>query len=448
MIFDNINPWINHYKLGSFKLAQTMRPFPKVPLFHFLDEAAARNPHGPACLYMDKKITFGELKQYIDKLTNALVALGIKKGRTVATMLPASPQFIIADFAIQKTGATHVPCEISGNSQDLLYELGESNAGLVIFLDTHLDLVKSIIGQTKIKTIIVTALDDFSAHEPETMEIPGALQLRDLMSLADPTPPRVEIDPLNDPALVLFVGKDTGKPKKVMLTHYNLTSNTLQSLAWVLDPLKKEIEGKSSMLIAISMNRSDGHWAMRCCVYWGLQMLLVPDPSDTDTIMKLLKKHRPFMASLEPIQYTRLLERKIGRMKTAFFCGSLGFPTEVSMKFKKLTGCSIIEAYGYTETGSLTHINISNLSKITGGMTLEKPGSIGVPIVDTEVKLVDSSSGEEVKTGDVGELYIKGPQVTKGYWPTSGNGLVNGWFPTKNLCRMDADGYFYLVDLR
>jgi len=106
----------------------------------------------------------------------------------------------------------------------------------------------------------------------------------------------------------------------------------------------------------------------------------------------------------------------------------------------------ITEAYGLTETGPLTHFNLSSFAKITGFMPFEKAGSIGVPIADTEAKIVDAVTGEEVPLGEVGELYIRGPQVMKGYWPKAGEGLKDGWLATGDFCRMDEDGYFFLVD--
>jgi long-chain acyl-CoA synthetase len=309
-----------------------------------------------------------------------------------------------------------------------------------------LDLVNLIKPETSIKTVIVTSLKDFSADEPQLSEIAGALQLRDVIAMAAPNPPPVDIDPVEDLALLVFTGGATGKPKGVMLTHYNLTANTRQSLPWALGPIEKGIVGKSSMLIAIPAFHSYGHWAIRACVYWGLQMLLVPDSRDIDMIVGLLKKYRPFMAPLVPTQYMRLIEKKIGRTNTTFSSGAAPLPPDVSNKFKKITGMPITEAYGLTETGPLTHFNLSSFAKITGFMLFEKKGSIGVPVADTEVKLVDSTTGEDVAAGEVGEMYIRGPQVMKGYWPEAGSGLVDGWLPTGDLCRMDEDGYFFLVD--
>ena len=439
-------PWAGSYKLGPFDLARTMEPYPRAPLFSYLDETAKRYASRPACHYLGHKITYKELKLYVDKLAGALVELGVKKGHKVATILPTSPQFVIADYAIQKTGAVHVPCSLLHKSHDLIWEIGQSGAEVVICLDTSVDRVNSIKPETAIKTVIVTALKDFSADEPQLAEIAGALQLRDVIAMAEPNPPQVEIDPMQDLALLVFTGGATGKPKGVMLTHYNLMANTCQSLPWAMGPIEKGIVGKSSMLIAIPAFHSYGHWAIRACVYWGLQMLMVPDSRDIEMIVGLLKKYRPFMAPLVPTQYMRLIEKKIGRTNTTFSSGAAPLPPEVSNKFKKVTGMPITEAYGLTETGPLTHFNLSSFAKITGFMPFEKKGSIGVPVADTEAKVVDSVGGQEVAQGEVGELYIRGPQVMQGYWPEAGKGLVDGWLPTGDLCLMDEDGYFFLVD--
>ncbi len=175
-------------------------------------------------------------------------------------------------------------------------------------------------------------------------------------------------------------------------------------------------------------------------------MIMIPDPRDIAGIAAQLKKSRPFMAPLVPTQYMRLLDHNIGRTNTSFTSGAAPLPPEVVARFKKTTGMPITEAYGLTETSPVTHFNLSSFAKITGFMYFEKKGSVGVPVVDTEVRLVDPVSGSDVPQGEIGELHIKGPQVMKGYWPTPGSGLVDGWLPTGDLCRMDEDGYFFLVD--
>jgi long-chain acyl-CoA synthetase len=175
-------------------------------------------------------------------------------------------------------------------------------------------------------------------------------------------------------------------------------------------------------------------------------MLLNPDPRDYEISVRYLKEYRPFMASFVPTQYMKLVEEKIGRTNTCFTSGAAPLPREVAKAFRQETGMPIIEAYGLTETSPLTHFNLSTFAKITGLMPFEKSQSIGVPVVDTEAKLVEPQSGEEVPVGEVGELYVRGPQVMKGYWPTPGLGLKDGWLPTGDLCMADSNGYFFLVD--
>jgi long-chain acyl-CoA synthetase len=300
-------PWIKGYKVGPFKIAETLQPYPKVPLFSFLDDTASRYPNRPACLYLGRKITWKELKTHVDKLASGLRELGIGKGDRVATILPTSPQFVISDYAILKAGAIHVPCSLLHKKHDLVHEIGESGATVIICLDSSLDLVKSIKVLTGLKTIIVTAIEDFSLNEPKIRKVPGARQLRDIISGAGPSLPEIDIDPERDLALLVFTGGATGKPKGVMLSHFNLTANTLQCLPWFMGPLQGGIKGKSSLLIAIPAFHSFGHSLIRSAVYWGLQMIMIPDPRDVDTIVAMLKRHRPFLAPLVPTQYMTLV---------------------------------------------------------------------------------------------------------------------------------------------
>jgi len=442
----NESLWLDAYKLGPFKLSKTMKPYPEVPLFAFFDDTVARYPNRSACVYLGRKITWKELGIYVDKLATALSALGIKKGDKVATILPTSPQFIISDYAIQKTGAVHVPCSLLHKEHELIYEIGESGAQTVVCIDKYLDLVASLKGKTELQRIIVTAQEDFSSEEPEINSVPDAFHFRDLISKAELKPPEVAIDPHEDLAALSFTGGSTGTPKGVMLTHYNVTTNILQSLPWVMGPLEEGIKGKSSILITLPTFHAYGHWCVRVAVCWGLQMLLNPDPRDYEAIIGFLKKHRPFMASFVPTQYMKLIEKKIGRTNTSFTTGAAPLPLEVAKAFKKETGMPITEAYGLTETSACTHFNLSSFAKITGFMPFEKSGSIGLPVVDTEAKIVDTETGKEVPLGEVGELYVRGPQVMKGYWPTPGSGLKDGWLPTGDICKADKDGYFFLVD--
>ena len=439
-------PWLKSYRLGPFKLRETQEPYPKIPLHKFLDDAAANFPENIAYVYLGGKMSYKDLKLHVDKLATALADLGVKKGDKVATILPTSPQFIICDHAIHKLGAVHVPCSILHKEPDLLYEIGESGAETIICLDRRLSRVNRIKDKTKLKTMIITSFEDYSSKEPEIGEVPGAYQLRSLIAKYDPDPPEVEINPMEDLAELPFTGGTTGVPKGVMLTHYNVAANVFQLTHWMLQPLAAGIKGKASVLICVPLFHQYGHFLAHSAISWALRMLLVLDPRDADAIAQFIREYRPFMVCGVPTHFMRLLSKDIEKYPIFCYSAAAALPPEVAEKFEKKIGVPLGEGYGLTETGPATHVNLSAFSKITGFMAAVKKGSIGIPIPDTEAKIVNPETGEEVPSGGEGELYLRGPQLMKGYWPTPGKGLVDGWLPTGDIAKIDEDGYFYVVD--
>ncbi len=438
-------PWLNQYKLGPYKLPQTREPYPQTTVHSLLDATAAEFPDRAACHYMGRELLYSELKLLSDSLAAALADLGVKKGDKVATVLPNCPQFMISDFAIMKAGAAHVPCSLMHRAADLIYEIGESGAETVICTDMSLDTVNSVQEKTGIKRIIVTSVMDYSAQEPSPAAIPGAYSFRELIASHEPEPPEIDIDPMNDLAVLPFTGGATGLPKGVMLTHYNRVVAIVQT-AWSYEPLKVGIRGKASSMIPIPLFHAYGHLMMQFGVYWGLKGYLLPDPRDTDTLVQMLMKYRPFFCACVPTQYSRLVAAGLGRLTTMFVSTTAALAPEIAQKFRKETGVPITEAYGLTETGGGTHMNLSSFSKVTGFMPFEKFGSIGIPLPDTDVRIVDLDTGDEAAPGCEGELWVRGPQVMIGYWPEPGKGLVDGWLPTGDIVKMEEDGYFYITD--
>jgi long-chain acyl-CoA synthetase len=391
-------------------------------------------------------MTYRELKLYADKLATALAELGVKKGDKAALILPNCPQYIISDFAILKAGAAVVPCSILHKAPDLEWQIGESGAETVICQDESLGLVNSVKPKTKLKNIIITSTKDYSPEESKNPErIAGTYHFRDLIAEHEPRPPEVEIDPMEDLAYVIFTGGATGLPKGVMLTHYNRLTNIQQGLPWLYAPLSAGIKGRASLLIPIPLFHVYGHWAMQSAIYWGLRILLVANPRDTDTIVRLMHEHRPLLVFTVPTQLMRMVEKKIGRMPVLVMSAAAPLPKEIADAISGELMMPVSEGYGLTETSPITHMNLTAFSKITGFAPSVKL-SIGLPVPDTEVKLVSLDTGKECGPGEEGEIYIKGPQVMKGYWPTPGKGLVDGWLPTGDIARMDEDGYFYIVD--
>jgi len=437
-------PWLKNYKLGPYPLKKTLEPYPKIPVYTFLDESAEAYPNQVAIDYLGKKIRYGELREYIDRLSNALAGLGIKKGDKVATILPNCPQCIISDFAISKTGAALVPCSTLHKVLDLEYEIGESGAETVICSDEALSLVNSIKDKTKLRNIILTSPMDYSTQEPEVKEVPGAYQFKDLIAEHKPHPPQVDIDPVEDLAYLSFTGGATGVPKGVMITHYNRACN-IKQMTWMLEPLWPGIKGKAAGEVVVPLFHAYGHMAVLCCIALGLRIFLVSDPRDTDQAISLMKEHRPLVIFVVPTHLMKIAERKVGRLPVLLMSAAAPLPEGVFETIKREIMMPVTEGYGLTECGPLTHANLTTFSKITGFAAKETLG-IGLPVPDTEVKIVDLDTGEELGAGESGEIVIRGPQTMKGYWPTPGSGLDNGWLHTGDIGRMDENGYFVLED--
>jgi long-chain acyl-CoA synthetase len=391
---------------------------------------------------------YRELKRQVDTLANALVDLGVKKGDTVIVFLPTCPQFIISDFAILKTGAILVPCSPILKAPELRHQAQESKAETIMCLDRHLETVNSVKDDTRLKNIIVTSLNDYSPSESEEIdEIPDTYNFRKLIADHEPDPPEVEIDPTEDLAILAFTGGSTGVPKGVMITHFQRLANVLQGLPWMMAPFPA-YRGSASSLLAIPIFHAMGHYLMQSSMYWGLKLFLIPDPRDTDMIVQLMNEYRPFLLFMVPTQLLKLAqpEIEIRRMPVLVMSGAAPLPAEVARKLEEKTKMPLSEGYGLTETGPCTHINISAFSKVTRFAKSTRLG-IGLPIPDTDVKLVDPETSKEVPFGEVGEIWIRGPQVMKGYGPNAGSGLEEGgWLRTGDLANMDEDGYFHVVD--
>ena len=179
-------PWIDHYMLGPYRLKKTLEPYPKMPVYQFLDDSADRYPGQVAVEYLGRRMNYEELRLLVNRLANALADLGVKKGDRVATILPNCPQFIITDFAVSKAGAVLVPCSTLHKVLDLEYEIGESGAETVVCSDEAFELVNSVRDKTRIKNIIVTSPMEYSAEGAKVMEVSDAHQFRDLAVAAHP----------------------------------------------------------------------------------------------------------------------------------------------------------------------------------------------------------------------------------------------------------------------
>ena len=439
-------PWLKSYKLGPYKLEESLAPYPKVPVFKALDDAAEKYPGQTAILFLERKINYRDLKTQADKLAAALAGLGVKRGDRVCVFLPNCMEFIVSDWAILKAGAVVVPTSILRTDEGLIHEAGSSNSRVIICREEHLDRVLGVKESCDFEHIIVTSTEGYDLKEVSVTLPESVYEFRKLLEENAPTPPPVEMDPKEDLCELAFTGGATGVPKGVMITHFNRYSCILMGFPWMMKPLLRGIAGKASVFLSIPLFHAYAHYIGQAAAYLGLRIILMPDARDTDMLVKYIQKYRPFMIPTVPTQLMRIAQAKVGKMNVIPMSGAAPLPLEVAEAIKKEFGIPVSEGYGLTETGPLSHFNLSGFSKVTGFMPKEKNG-LGMPAPDTECKLVDPETGEEVPFGEDGEIVVRGPQIMKGYWPEPGSGLTeDGWLHTGDIAFMDEDGYFHMTD--
>ncbi len=439
-------PWLKSYSLGPYKLQPSVAPYPQRPVFEILDRVAQEFPNQTAILFQGKELKYHQLKSKVHSLASALAKLGLEKGDRVCIFLPNCPEYVLSYWAVIRSGGVVVPTSILRTPEGLVYEVGSSRSRFMICNEMHLDRAMALFSSTNLEGIFVTA-DGGYLGKQVTAPLPNrAHDFATLIASHEPLPPEVEIDPAHDLCELAFTGGATGIPKGVMLSHANRYASIVQALPWFMKPLLGGIRGKTSVLLAIPMFHVYGIFIQTTAIYLGLRLLILPDARDTEAILNAIIDHRPFLVPGVPTQFMRLADAGLKRSNSMLFSGSAPLPQEVAQQIKQKTGMSVSEGYGLTESTSVSHINLSAFSRIMGFMAKEKPG-IGVPLPDTDCRLVDLQSGEDVGVGKPGELLIHGPQVMLGYWPDHGSGLTNdGWLHTGDVAVMDEAGYFQIVD--
>lgn len=439
-------PWLKSYKLGPYRLDASLEPFPVEPAYQTLYEAAEKYPNQTAVLFEGRSIKYHTLRQQVDQFATALANLGVKKGDRVCIFLPNCTEFILADWGILRAGAVVVPTSILRSDEGFLHELNSSASKVILCRENDLERVLNLKQQCVLEHVIVT-----SNHGYDSQEVTGPLpqevfDLRKLLNEFPPDPPEVLLDPREDLCELAFTGGATGVPKGVMITHYNRRSNILMGLPWVMKPMLRGFVGKASVLVPIPLFHTYGHFVQQTAAHLGLRVILLPDSRDTRSFIDHIQEYRPFLIPGVPTQFMRLAQAGLNRSNSMLMSGSAPLPIEVSEEITRKTGMPISEGYGLTETSPMLHFNVSAFSKMLGFMHKAKNG-IGIPLPDTECRLVDPVTGADVPFGETGEIVVRGPQVMLGYWPEKGSGLTpEGWLHTGDIGQMDEEGYFSIVD--
>jgi len=439
-------PWLKSYKLGPYKLKESLAPYPNEPVFKALDDAAENYPTQTAVLFEGTAIKYPEMRSLTNKLATGLASLGVGKGDRVCLFMPNRIEFILSDWAVMKAGGVVVPSSILRTDDGLRHEAGSSNSRGIICSETQLDRILGIKDETDFEFILLTPQGYFG-ESLQTKSLPkGVYPLTEIIEMGSDLLPQVDIDPQEDLCELGFTGGATGVPKGVMVTHANRFNCIRQGLPWLMEPMLRGFVGKASVLVSIPLFHTYGHYVYQTAAYLGMRAIILPDPRRINHLVQAIEKYRPFLIAGVPTQFMRIAQKELPRLNSLFLSGSAPLPVDVAKTVHKKTGVPISEGYGLTETSTVATMNVSAFSKITGFMQKTKFG-IGLPTPDTECRLVDQETGEDVPLGEPGEILIRGPQVMKGYWPEPGSGLTDdGWLHTGDIGVMDDEGYLQLVD--
>lgn len=436
--------------------------YPDATLYQLFDVSVKKWSEKTALIFLGKKITYSELKEKVDTFATALHEFGVRKGDRVAIFMPNCPQVVISYLASLRLGAVVVMCNPLYTESEILHQLNDSGTETVITLDMEMTYPKiaSIKDKTKIKRVIVSDLREYLpfilgllfplARRKELVKVkkgPGVYLFKDLLNSFKGdsfAAPDVEIDPKNDVALFQYTGGTTGLSKGAMLTHKNIVANALQTRHWFVNG----VEGEELALGALPLFHVYGLTVvMNTSLVFGGGIVLIPDPRDIKEVLKSISKYKVTSFPGVPTMYVAInnfpnVEKyDLGSIKVCN-SGAAPLPVEVITRFEEIAGGRLIEGYGLTEASPMTHAN-PLIGKV-------KSGSIGIPVPDTDVKIVDIDTGkEELPIGEEGELAVKGPQVMKGYWnhpEETKLALRDGWLYTGDIAKMDEEGYTYIVD--
>lgn len=442
-------PWYKFWPEGVPKEIE----YPKIALGEVLKESTRKFPNNTAIIYFGRRITYTELEELVDRFTTALQDLGVEKGDRVGIFLPNIPQFVIAYYGALRAGAICVACNPLYKARELEYQLNDAGVETLVSMDTLYPIIQEIRGRTKLRNVITTSPRDYlppllrllaPLKGVKSHDCPGALDFLSLMRKYGPTLKPVDVRP-DDLAVLQYTGGTTGIPKGAMITHRNLIVNARQ--CEVLLPIRRGIDiGVSALPLFHIFGMTT---SMNALLLTGTTMLMIPDPRDPKGILNAIGKYKATVFCSVPTMYIALLntpDLKKYNLRTLRAClsGAAALPVEVQRKFEQMTGGRLVEGYGLTESSPVSHVNPLDDPK------KNRPGSIGIPIPDTDSKIVDVETGaKDLKPGEVGELLIKGPQVMQGYWNNADETrmtLRDGWLYTGDIAKMDEDGYFYIVD--
>ena len=451
--------WLKSYPPG---VPADIDPDQYRSLVHLLEEAFQKYADRNAYVCMDKFLTYAELDAYSRQLGGWLQSRGLKKGARVALMMPNVLQYPVAIAAVLRAGYTVVNVNPLYTPRELEHQLNDSGSEAIIVLENFAHTLEQVLSKTAVKHIIVASMGEmlgglkgaivnFVVRNVKKMvpaySLPNAMRFKQALSLGS----RMKLTPvelsINDAAFLQYTGGTTGVSKGASLSHRNVIANVLQTEAWSGAAL--DLGSKEQMIVVCALPLYH-IFALTACALWGTRVgalnILVPNPRDIPGLIKELGKYKFNLLPAVNTLYNALVNHPdfakldFSGLKIANG-GGMAVQKAVNDKWLQVTGVSIIEGYGLSETSPVATCNRADSTAFSG--------TIGLPIPSTEIAILDDD-GKEVPLGQAGEIAIRGPQVMSGYWnrpdETAKVMTPDGYFKSGDVGIMDERGYVKIVD--
>ncbi len=458
-----MKPWLAHY---DAEVRPSIAPYPAKTLVDYLDRLAAEHASATALLFKGATVSYGQLDKESTAFAAALWRLGVRKGDRVALLLPNCPQFFIAEFGAWKIGAVVVGVNPTYSERELEQVLHSTRAETIVAMTPFYARVKQVQGRTGAKRVIATSIKEYlpphlrllftlfkEAKEGHRITLSSDdFWLQGLLaSHSHASRPDVAVGP-DDRAVILSSGGTTGTPKGVVGLHRHYVMAGLQLYEWTKSAKQPWTD---VIMLPLPLFHVYANVGVQPLAFVGPNPLsLVPNPRDIGDLLKTIKQVKPRFFNGVPTMYNAMLNHpdvRDGKMDLRSIklciCGASALMAETKRQFEEKTGAVMLEGYSLTEAMMACCVNpVKGANKI---------GSIGMPLPDVDARIVDvEDPTQEMKTGEVGELILRAPQLMLEYW---NNPLETAetlrtydeggpWLHTGDLAYLDADGYIFLVD--
>jgi long-chain acyl-CoA synthetase len=449
--------WLKHYDSG---VPHTLQPYPERTLVDVVGDAAQQRSDHTALFFQGARLSCAEVEQLSNALAAALVALGVQKEDRVALILPNCPQWVIGQLAAWKAGAVVVPMSFLLAEPEVRRTLIDCEARVALVLTPFYAKVKAAQPGTPLRHVIATNIKEylpahlrllFSALREKKEGHRITLQAGDrwlgdlLKQHTGAARPGVPVGP-DDTALFIYSGGTTGTPKAAVGTHRALLMTAMQFRAWFA---VKVGDWNDVVIGNLPMFHAYGAFCLAAAQVGHNPVALIPDPRDLDELLGTIHKLQAAVLPGVPTLFIGLLKHpkvKSGKADLSSlklcFSGAAPLMMETKIRFEELTGARIIECY------SLTEAMVAAVG--TPVLGSYKPGSVGIPFPDVEVRITDADDGcGTLPAGEVGEILMRAPNLMQGYWkrPEESVDIIrDGWLYTGDLGYQDEDGYLFIVD--